>query len=204
MTQNTLIRMSLIAVAGLFLVLCILLPLIRLRVRAGVWGLFGPRTPVDQVVHTGLRLLVIAFIVWVILIQVVDLARLDVVRAPLAVTLGGIALAAGGLLLVALAQAQMGSSWRIGIDESPTSLVTNGLFRISRNPIYLGILVSLLGLVLLTPSPWTICFFTMAALVISLVVRTEEEHLSALHGDAFATYAGRVGRFFPFCGRLSA
>jgi len=204
MTQHTLIRLSLLTAAVLFLLLCILLPLIRLRVRAGVWGLFGPKTPIDQVVHAGLRLLVIAFMAWVIMVQVFDLSRLDVWRVPLPVTIGGITLAAGGLALVALAQAQMGLSWRIGIDESPTGLVTKGLFKVSRNPIYMGVLVSLLGLVLLTPSPWTICFFTMAALVISLVVRTEEEHLYALHGETFMAYAVRVGRFFPFCGRLSA
>ena len=41
------------------------------------------------------------------------------------------------LTLMLVAQAQMGLSWRIGIDEkNRTGLVTNGLFSLSRNPIF--------------------------------------------------------------------
>lgn len=55
-----------------------------------------------------------------------------------------------GLLLASLAwtitaQVQMGNSWRIGIDEEKeTALVQKGLFRLSRNPIFLGMQITLL------------------------------------------------------------
>ncbi|MHC4447722.1 MAG: hypothetical protein ACYSXF_08095 [Planctomycetota bacterium] len=32
--------------------------------------------------------------------------------------------------------------------------------------------------------------------------RAEEEHLAAMHGDPYRTYAARVGRFVPGVGRL--
>ncbi|MDQ3800066.1 MAG: DUF1295 domain-containing protein, partial [Acidobacteriota bacterium] len=58
----------------------------------------------------------------------------------------GLALLVLSLVWTAIAQIQMGKSWRIGIDrENRTGLVQSGLFKISRNPIFLGMRVALLG-----------------------------------------------------------
>jgi len=43
----------------------------------------------------------------------------------------------------------------------------------------------------------------MSLLFLSLETRLEEEHMLAIHGDAYRAYARRVGRFFPTIGRLS-
>ena len=64
-------------------------------------------------------------------------------------------------------------------------------------------LLMLLGLVLLTPSPWSFMGWLWAATLTALQVRVEERHLVALHGEAYARYASRVGRFVPCLGRLS-
>src|SRR6188472_837717 len=69
----------------------------------------------------------------------------------------GVALALAALLWIVVAQAQMGASWRIGIDrQRATALVRGGLFAHSRNPIYLGTRVALLGAVLLVPNAVTL------------------------------------------------
>ena len=53
----------------------------------------------------------------------------------------GIVLLLVSLLWTIFAQAQMGDSWRIGIDtEHRTELVRSGVFRISRNPIFVGMI----------------------------------------------------------------
>ena len=46
--------------------------------------------------------------------------------------------ARAGVLVIAIAQRQMGESFRIGIDDAKTALVSRGLFRHVRNPIYSG------------------------------------------------------------------
>jgi protein-S-isoprenylcysteine O-methyltransferase Ste14 len=97
---------------------------------------------------------------------------------------------------IAVAQAQMGASFRIGIDDRHrTDLVATGLYRFSRNPIYLGMHVSLLALLCALPNALTLLLVGMAAVLIGVQVRLEEEHLSRHHGEAFAQYCQRVRRW---------
>jgi protein-S-isoprenylcysteine O-methyltransferase Ste14 len=106
-----------------------------------------------------------------------------------------------GLLIVALvwvitAQAQMGDSWRIGVDkEHSTTLVTGGLFRYSRNPIFLGMRIMLLGLLLVLPNAILLVIWVLGDVLMQIQVRLEEEHLTQLHGLTYQKYRQRVRRW---------
>ena len=123
-------------------------------------------------------------------------------RVPVAVRALGWVLFCGGAVLTLIAQRQMGASWRVGIDERPTALVTSGTFRVVRNPIFSGLLLSLAGFVCLSPAPWSVGLWAVAAAGIRLQVSWEERHLVALHGAAYLDWAARVGRLVPLVGRL--
>ena len=100
------------------------------------------------------------------------------------------------MLWVLIAQVQMGRSWRIGVDhQRATELVSDGLFRASRNPIFLGMLVTLVGLVLVQPDAITLAALVAGFISISVQIRIEEQHLSKVHGDAYARYCSRVRRW---------
>lgn len=100
------------------------------------------------------------------------------------------------LVLVCLAQWQMKDAWRIGIDASrKTTLVKNGLFSISRNPIYLGILLANLGMFLVLPTALTLLIGSVSLVSVQIQVRLEETFLVKLHGDAFITYQQSVNRW---------
>jgi protein-S-isoprenylcysteine O-methyltransferase Ste14 len=95
-----------------------------------------------------------------------------------------------------VAQYQMGVSWRIGIDNKvATPLVETGLFKRSRNPIFLGMRLNLLGLFLVLPNTATACIAVAGEVVIQVQVRLEEAFLAARHGDAYRAYQGRVRRW---------
>jgi protein-S-isoprenylcysteine O-methyltransferase Ste14 len=113
---------------------------------------------------------------------------------------------AAGLAATLVAQLAMGKSWRIGVDRSErTDLVVAGPFRIVRNPIFSGMLVTGLGLALLVPSPASFTAFVFLVVAIEVQVRrVEEPHLARLHGHAYLAYAARTGRFVPGIGRLAA
>ena len=69
-------------------------------------------------------------------------------------------------------------------------------------PIFSGMQLMLLGLVLVSPCPWTVTGWLTHGLPIALHARLEEQHLLGLHGEQYQAYAARVGRFVPALGRL--
>lgn len=105
-----------------------------------------------------------------------------------------------GLLIVSLiwtiiAQNHMKDSWRIGIDqENKTQLITSGLFSVSRNPIFLGMIVSLLGLFLSTPNTFTFIFLLVGYILIQIQIRLEEEFLIGQHGEEYISYQQKTKR----------
>lgn len=108
----------------------------------------------------------------------------------------GILLMIISLVWVIIAQAQMKTSWRIGIDtETKTELVTSGLFKISRNPIFFGMIISLVGLFLSTPNVFTVIFLIIGYILIQIQIRMEEEFLAQLHGPSYLQYKAKVRRF---------
>lgn len=117
----------------------------------------------------------------------------------------GIALAAAGGLAVFAAQLGMGASWRIGVSEDQgTDLVTTGWFTLVRNPIYAAMIVGWTGFALIVPTWLAFAAVVVIAIGLELQVRfVEEPYLLRTHGDEYARYASRVGRFVPSIGRLS-
>ncbi|MFP3831261.1 methyltransferase family protein [Chryseobacterium sp. SIMBA_028] len=107
----------------------------------------------------------------------------------------GVILMIIALVWVFTAQWQMKDSWRIGIDnDSKTKLVTQGLFRFSRNPIFLGMTVSLVGFFLAFPTFITLIFLLIGSILMQIQIRLEEEFLLKQHGSIYLTYKKRVGR----------
>jgi protein-S-isoprenylcysteine O-methyltransferase Ste14 len=116
----------------------------------------------------------------------------------------GVVLALGGMAITIGAQLAMGDAWRIGVDpEERTELVTDGPFAVVRNPIYSGMIPFFWGIVLLVPNVVTLAGAVCVTLALELQTRiVEEPYLLRTHGERYADYAARVGRFLPRVGRI--
>jgi len=96
---------------------------------------------------------------------------------------------------VIIAQLQMKNSWRIGVDTTTkTELITHGLFRFSRNPIFLGMTVSLAGFFLVLPTAFAFFFLLIGSILMQIQIRLEEEYLIKEHGQMYLAYKKRVQR----------
>lgn len=112
------------------------------------------------------------------------------------VRLTGLLVAGLGLLLAAVAQHQMGESWRYGLDTAQgTKLVTTGFFSHARHPIYFGFFLVGLGLFLAMPSALTAAALAVLGVVLSIQTRLEEDFLLKSHGQAYESYYARTRRW---------
>lgn len=99
-------------------------------------------------------------------------------------------------LIVVIAQIQLGISWRIGIDEdNPSELITDGIFQNSRNPIFFGMRLSLLGLFLVLPNALTFLLWLLGDVLLQVQVFLEEEYLLENHGENYESYLQKVRRW---------
>jgi protein-S-isoprenylcysteine O-methyltransferase Ste14 len=189
----------LLVVLALFFAATFVWPMLRLRARTGEWGLVSHRgaDPCQRLVGALMGLWLAAVAGWALALQLLGPEALGVAHSQPRL---GTALLAAGLAVIVVAQLQMGASWRIGIDDRPTTLVTRGLFAWVRNPIFSGMLLALAGLVAITPTAAAAVAWLAVAQLIFVQVRLEERHLLALHGETFAEYAARTGRFVPGIG----
>jgi protein-S-isoprenylcysteine O-methyltransferase Ste14 len=115
--------------------------------------------------------------------------------------LAGMALGLAGTLR---AQRDIGRSWRIGVDTAErTELVTRGLYRLARNPLFSFMILAALSSAVAVPTPVTAAGAAAVAVGAEMQTRlVEEPHLRRAHGDSYLSYARRTGRFFPGIGRL--
>ena len=78
----------------------------------------------------------------------------------------------------------------------PRHLVTVGLYRLSRNPMYVAVLLVLCGWALTFPSRWLWVYTGCVAMAFHLrVVFFEEPWLARTHGAAWHAYRARVPRW---------
>jgi protein-S-isoprenylcysteine O-methyltransferase Ste14 len=77
-----------------------------------------------------------------------------------------------------------------------TTIVETGPYRFSRNPIYLGMVLGLIGLAISFDTLWPLMTLVPFALVIRYgVVAREEAYLERKFGDVYRTYRSRVRRW---------
>ena len=100
-----------------------------------------------------------------------------------------------GFLLLFIGRLGLADSFRIGSPKESTRLKVDGLFRFSRNPMYLGVYATIVASVLYTLNP---IMFLVGAFVIAVhhrIVLAEEQYLRKAFGEEYANYCGRVRRY---------
>jgi protein-S-isoprenylcysteine O-methyltransferase Ste14 len=101
-----------------------------------------------------------------------------------------------GLIIFLLALVSFGKSWRIGIDENNSNdLITTGIFKYSRNPIFLFMDIYFIGIMLIYPN---IVFIIMAigtVIGIHFQILREEKFLLNKFGEKYIEYKNKTRRY---------
>jgi protein-S-isoprenylcysteine O-methyltransferase Ste14 len=102
---------------------------------------------------------------------------------------------AAGFMLLFVGRFGLGDSFRIGSPKESTSLRVKGLFKFSRNPMYLGVFATLLASVLYTLNPIVLLLVIFVVAVHHRIVLAEEQHLRKVFGKEYTDYCGHVRRY---------
>lgn len=122
--------------------------------------------------------------------------RMGPLPVPAGLRVCGLALMAAGTAVLIAAFRTLKDSWRAGIDESQkTELVTGGVYRVSRNPAFLGFDLLYLGSALALGNAVLSAAAGAAAVMIHLQVLEEEKHLAKMFGAPYLDYQKNVRRY---------
>ena len=82
--------------------------------------------------------------------------------------------------------------------DAPKKLVVRGLYRYTRNPMYVGVLSVVMGWSILFRAPILLIYAGCMATIFHLfILHYEEPHLRRLFGAEYERYTARVGRWWP-------
>jgi protein-S-isoprenylcysteine O-methyltransferase Ste14 len=115
---------------------------------------------------------------------------------PTRLVLGGAFLATGLVLAAWAVRTFARAGTHVEVYRPATVLVTQGPYRLSRNPIYLGLSVAHVGAAILANSLWALLLLLPAlALIRYGVIAREEEYLERRFGEAYRRYKNAVRRW---------
>ena len=108
----------------------------------------------------------------------------------------GLALCVLAVIGFGVTLVSFGDSFRVGIDENkPDKLITNGMFRFSRNPIYVCFLAFFVGMFIIHRNIVIAVAIVLFALVIHRQVLREENFLASHYGEEYELYKKKVRRY---------
>lgn len=102
-----------------------------------------------------------------------------------------------GLGSIMVMHYRLSRDWRSGIDPTgPGRLICEGVYRYSRNPMFICVGLTQLGFFLALPSVFSLFCLFLGLYILQRQVLAEEKHLSELFSDQYAVYCSRVRRWF--------
>lgn len=108
----------------------------------------------------------------------------------------GLAIAATGIVLFIAAMLTMADSWRAGIpDNDKTDFVQSGIYRISRNPAFVGFDLMYIGLLIAFPNIVHLVFALFPVVMLHLQIRQEEVFCRGAFGKEYEEYCKKVRRY---------
>ncbi len=123
--------------------------------------------------------------------------RLDFLSNTLFIITGMVSISVG-FLLDLLGTITLGTNFRIELPTDETELVTHGIYRLTRNPIVLGVFLLVIGTFFIIPTVIVLLISIFNVLTFNAKAIDEEKFLHRRFGLEYEDYTRKVGRYFSF------
>lgn len=108
----------------------------------------------------------------------------------------GFCIAGIGDIFFLISVIYMKDSWRAGIPEKDkTKLVTDGIYKFSRNPAFVGFDFMYIGVLLMFFNIGTLMFSLFSIVMLHLQILQEEKYMAKTFGEEYLEYKKKVFRY---------
>jgi protein-S-isoprenylcysteine O-methyltransferase Ste14 len=189
-----------VALASFFLLVAVFYTakLLGARARTGqarqFYGRVGTAQWFGRIIFEGFRAAILALCVARVAWPQIDfaLAPIASLSSPAVQSLG-LSLMLTSAALIFYLHAYLGDDWRTGVaPDGPHVLITDGPYRLSRNPIFLSVHLGQIGFFLAWANFFTLLCLIVGFFVIQLQAWVEARKLSAKFGTAYQHYCART------------
>lgn len=104
-------------------------------------------------------------------------------------------LAFTSIVLIAISLINLGSATRLGLPLESTKFKTKGLYKISRNPMYIAFNLLSLSAILFIGNFIVLVLGTYSIFIYHLIIQGEETFLEARFGEKYCAYKNKVRRY---------
>lgn len=121
---------------------------------------------------------------------------LPLIPQPYATLAGAVTLVLGVALALASVITMLRGKGTVNTNAASQALVTTGIYRISRNPMYVSNALIYIGFALLLSATWALALLPLPLIYTQVAVILPEERFLTRHfGDAYRAYTARVRRW---------
>ena len=136
-----------------------------------------------------------SYLTWVYLIlSLVNCFDLSIVSLPIAKNAAFVILLSG-LLFSILSMFNLGKSTSLGLPEEKTVLKKSGLYKISRNPMYIGFNLLTISSIIYTGNLYILLLGLYSIIIYHLIIVNEEKFLESRFGAEYSEYKAEVRRY---------
>lgn len=135
------------------------------------------------------------YFTWVVLIlSFCNINLFPVSAFPYSKLLAAILLFVSSIFIV-FSMIHLGKSTRLGLPSEDTTLKVNGLYKISRNPMYVGFNLFTISAMISTLNIWIILLGVYSLIIYHFIILGEEKFLEKRFGSDFIAYKNSIRRY---------
>jgi protein-S-isoprenylcysteine O-methyltransferase Ste14 len=138
---------------------------------------------------------ILGYLTWIFFL--LSIFKVLIINKPpyFIISIIGFTLTGIGFIITIISLINLGKSTRLGLPEEKTEFKTNGLYKFSRNPMYLGFnLLTISSVIFL----WNIVFLLLgiySIIIYHFIILNEEKYLKNRFGDKYNEYKKKVRRY---------
>jgi protein-S-isoprenylcysteine O-methyltransferase Ste14 len=111
------------------------------------------------------------------------------------ISIFSLVIGAASLILILISLLDLGDATRLGVPSDDTSLKTGGIYRFSRNPMYLGFDLLTISSILYTSNLALLVLGIYSLITYHFIIKGEEKFLYSRFGDEYEEYCKNVKRY---------